>query len=825
MMLLKKLQLSNIRSYTNQTIDFPEGAVLLSGDIGSGKSTILQAVEFALFGTKRKQLSGESLLRHGKSEGAVELHFSIQNQDYVIKRTLKSARGAITQGSGYLLHNGVKKEGTAVELKSMILDKLGYPAEYLSKSHDLIYRYTVYTPQEEMKAILFEDKDLRLETLRRVFAIDKYKRIRENIGVMAKYYREQMKLLEGEILQLSTVEEKLMQLAESMKYSAENIERLHKQVEEKKQIKASIESQLKQFEEGIQKLNEIQKHIEVKQTLLSEHTSKVKSVNEEIETGKNSIAAFQAQKEALSSKTQVVEDLDTLQAEYDRQSQVKSKLENDRATLTEKRSQNLRLIEEKKAEQTRLDELNKNTEQLIANITELKEEVKKEVYLSNSLITIEKELDDLQKGIINSKTRLDSIGEVGDKLQGTNKCPVCLQDVTDDMKKHIAYEHAKQKQQLQRSVDALTAEHSRFAKKKEEVSLQIKTLAENKNKLSSLEATYAHSAKEIEELQTRIKAKETVETQQIELERSLAHIQTEIKKIEPHLISLKEKLSKYSETQKARQNIKELEFKTEELTKLIKQREAEVTVLKTLVADLNKALLNLRQEEEKYSKVKSDYDDKTKTLKLAQEDLHQIDIKLAEAKKMRESLVAQKEAMQDDLHMLKKKRELQTKHKNMKAYMEDNLSKLTETMERAAMQKLYNEFNMYFNQWFNILIEEEALNSRLDDEFTPIIIQNGYETNIENLSGGEKTSLALAYRLALNKVINDFIGEVKTKDIIMLDEPTDGFSSDQLEKVRDVLDELNVRQAIIVSHEPKIESFVDHVIRIRKQEHRSEVTI
>ena len=70
-MLIRSVRLENIRSYTNETVEFPEGSTLLSGDIGSGKSTILLAIEFALFGLKKG--SGNSLLRHGKKEGSVEL--------------------------------------------------------------------------------------------------------------------------------------------------------------------------------------------------------------------------------------------------------------------------------------------------------------------------------------------------------------------------------------------------------------------------------------------------------------------------------------------------------------------------------------------------------------------------------------------------------------------------------------------------------------------------------------------------------------------------------------------------------------------------------
>jgi len=44
-----------------------------------------------------------------------------------------------------------------------------------------------------------------------------------------------------------------------------------------------------------------------------------------------------------------------------------------------------------------------------------------------------------------------------------------------------------------------------------------------------------------------------------------------------------------------------------------------------------------------------------------------------------------------------------------------------------------------------------------------------------------------------------------------------------LDKVRDVLDRLGLKQIILVSHESKVESFVDNVIRIAKNGHVSEV--
>ena len=155
-------------------------------------------------------------------------------------------------------------------------------------------------------------------------------------------------------------------------------------------------------------------------------------------------------------------------------------------------------------------------------------------------------------------------------------------------------------------------------------------------------------------------------------------------------------------------------------------------------------------------------------------------------------------------------------------WLESYFLPLVDTIEKNVMANIQLEFDRFFQQWFGIIMGDQ-LSVRIDDKFTPIIEQNGYETDYINLSGGEKTSVALAYRLALNKTINALSDEIKTKDLIILDEPTDGFSTEQLDRIRDVINQLNLRQVIIVSHEPKIDSFVDSVIRVYKENHISRI--
>ena len=60
-------------------------------------------------------------------------------------------------------------------------------------------------------------------------------------------------------------------------------------------------------------------------------------------------------------------------------------------------------------------------------------------------------------------------------------------------------------------------------------------------------------------------------------------------------------------------------------------------------------------------------------------------------------------------------------------------------------------------------------------------------------------------------------------NLLILDEPTDGFSKEQLFKIREILDELRCLQVIMVSHEKELESFADQVMKIEKKDGFSQI--
>lgn len=681
-MLIKSIKLENIRSYTLQEIEFPEGSVMLSGDIGSGKSTILLAIEFALFGIKRKHLSGAALLRNGKNQGSVELKFIIEDKEVIIKRFLKRGKSSIDQISGYTIINGMKKEGTAVELKARIVELLGYPRELVSKSKDMVYRYTVYTPQEEMKQILAEDKDVRMDILRRVFGIDKYKRIRENTMVLTRELKDMRKEVEASIYDLEDKKKYKTEKQEEIKRLLEKIEEIIPELERIKNKVILKKQEVMNFEEKIKEVYRLRKELEVK-------IYSIKTKKEQRERNKTRIEQNEKSISTLIESIKGKEVTDTAKK-----------------------------IKEKK-------------EDIFAQEKKLREAV----------------------GIISAlKARQNHSKEIKNKILSIDKCPLCEQHVSKEHKKDIGLRE-----------DANIIENE---KKLKDYNFEM-TSIENKIKLLK---------KELDVL--------------IEKEK------------EAVLITQRKKM------------IEEKENAIKEIKEINEKLRLEIIEAETMSEKLEKQIEEFKDIDNQFSLLKAEIEDKEKQAR-------SLEIKKA-------GYDAEKKSIERNIEIITKEIEEKENKKKRIAYVaelqnwvENGFINMMGVIEKHVMANVYGEFNELFRKWFELLIEDEAINVRLDDSFAPIVIQNGYEIDIAHLSGGERTAAALAYRLALNKVVNDLMSGIKTKDIIMLDEPTDGFSSEQLDRVRDVLYEIKAKQTIIVSHENKIESFVDNVIKINKSEHES----
>ena len=289
-MKLKKIVLNNIRSYENQEIEFPDGSILLSGDVGSGKTSVLLGIEFALFGLQPGQ-KGSALLRNGKDLGSVIMEFEIEEKIIIIERSLKSGKN-VSQNFCSITIDGNKKIISVMELKNIILNLLNYPKEF-SKKQNLLYKFTVYTPQEEMKQIILQDSETRINTLRHIFGIDKYKKIIENTSLLTLKIREKVRIKEAVILNFEQEKIDLLSKENELYSKYSNLDLIEKdfflKTEERKKIQEEKEEISKKIEEKIK----IQQGIEKTKIMILNKKESIANNTRTIERLKNQVLESQ----------------------------------------------------------------------------------------------------------------------------------------------------------------------------------------------------------------------------------------------------------------------------------------------------------------------------------------------------------------------------------------------------------------------------------------------------------------------------------------------------------------------------------------------------
>jgi exonuclease SbcC len=260
-----------------------------------------------------------------------------------------------------------------------------------------------------------------------------------------------------------------------------------------------------------------------------------------------------------------------------------------------------------------------------------------------------------------------------------------------------------------------------------------------------------------------------------------------------------------------------------------KEKEGRIEEIGLQIVGLNEDKLMLQQQNgrldeeiKSYDKYDVVFNERSKDLEDAKEREKNAGIKKAEIGKEVEFLEQQIKELGERIGNKEGLKKDTDKLKGLESWISGKFLEIVLFTEKQVMSTLKHEFSHLFSQWFSSLVSDN-LSARLEDDFSPVIEQNGYEIDYQFLSGGERTAIALAYRLSLNQVINSLLSNIKTNDLVILDEPTDGFSTQQLEKMREVLEQLQTEQLIIVSHEQKMEDFVDNIIRVKKGAGISEV--
>ncbi len=818
-MLIKWVVLENIRSYVKERIEFSPGSTLLSGDIGSGKSSILLAIEFALFGTKRAELSGNALLRTGKNSGSVELCLDLDGMDIIIKRILRRNRDGIKQESGYILMDGQKQELAPVELRTKIFELLGYPMALVSKSKDLIFRFTVYTPQEEMKAILTEDAEIRLDIIRRVFGIDRYKRIQENTQTALRNLKEQQRLQQARAENLEEKEQELHDVQEQLRHVTEQLEELEPRQKQQEEGIAEQRRHLEELDGRLVRHNNRLQLIDIKRKGLVDSTAEMQGLED---SRKTLLDELSKDREAVSPELKRPEhSVQELEEEVAASEKKSAEQRQQQATLTErKRGLQEQLAGLEKAKE-QLGSTQKEIEQAAAGLIALKEKLVSKEAVSDSIRLIEKRLSAFTASRKEQELIIRNAEKIINAVTQNRECPMCRQPITDEHRHDITGKEGAVRSEAEQMLTLLEEREKADKETVDTLHDEFRSLEEDSRRYASLAAVHEEQQRQLATIKQSLDRLGALQKELAGIEESLGQAESDktrqegLEKKRELLKQAREQHRVYDEQQLKKQLVAEKQKRLAGIDDSINQLAQELTEMEEDISMLVHELATYGEDRLKKARL--------------EHMLTPREAALRELIAQHASLSSRKLMLNDNLVKARHETETRKEAKTQAgllgqsiAWLSTHFTELMAVMEKHILQQVYAEFNELFAKWFSLLVEDR-LSARLDDSFSPVVEQADYELDSANLSGGEKTALALAYRLSLNRAINDFISGMKTSDLLILDEPTDGFSDEQLDKVRDVLNELSMQQIIIVSHESKVESFVENVISVRKEHHVSRV--
>lgn len=86
--MFKKITLKNFRKHTDTVLDFQAGMNVIRGAVEQGKSTIMEATAYALFGSRALLDTSELVVTYGQAPGTlkVTLDFALNGTDYTVTR-------------------------------------------------------------------------------------------------------------------------------------------------------------------------------------------------------------------------------------------------------------------------------------------------------------------------------------------------------------------------------------------------------------------------------------------------------------------------------------------------------------------------------------------------------------------------------------------------------------------------------------------------------------------------------------------------------------------------------------------------------------------
>ncbi|HKF54657.1 MAG TPA: SMC family ATPase, partial [Blastocatellia bacterium] len=189
-MQITSVELENIKNYEEASFNLGPGITAIHGPNGSGKTTILEAISWALF--DYLAYKKEDFLRRGAKRGSVRVSFesSLDGREYTVYRDT---------ANGYYIYDPVTKF-KLVEQKSQVA---AWIKEHLGvePSTDLrsLFTSAIGVPQGTFTVDFAEQPAKRKVEFDRVLRVDEYQRSADDLIALVRFVESRLSELREDI--------------------------------------------------------------------------------------------------------------------------------------------------------------------------------------------------------------------------------------------------------------------------------------------------------------------------------------------------------------------------------------------------------------------------------------------------------------------------------------------------------------------------------------------------------------------------------------------------------------------------------------------------
>jgi exonuclease SbcC len=229
-----RLELEGFTAYRELAVCDFEGVDLfvLTGPTGAGKSSIIDAITFALYGSVSRY--GNPNLVHpvisqGRVECRVRLDFSVSGRTYTAVRVVRRTKVGASTREARLESEGRTLAGSAEELTHRVREIVGLNFEQ--------FNTCVVLPQGEFARFLHETPAARQDLLIKLLGVDIYERMGALARDRERDARQRAKLLEDELQKLEGASPESQKAA---KARVSELERLKAEIERSEPLLAEL---------------------------------------------------------------------------------------------------------------------------------------------------------------------------------------------------------------------------------------------------------------------------------------------------------------------------------------------------------------------------------------------------------------------------------------------------------------------------------------------------------------------------------------------------------------------------------------------------------